>query len=250
MNEAPLGFDWPRAKARITRTKEAIQIIRKLWHRKVDESRAGANPNSDHDKDGFVNFNGEYFLIRGARLYTPPITQIPIYMAATGMHATKIAAKYSDGLISYLPPSEAAEIIQRFENEAKKVGREPNNMERLAEFKISFSDDYDAAFKSAAVWRPTLIKNVFDSDISDPRKLQHKADREVSDEQIKQSIHITTSIEDCIKPIQEYFKVGFTRVYIHSTSPDEIEFIRQFRKRVMPNLETDVRVANTSAEAA
>lgn len=48
MNEAPLGFDWPKARARLTRTKEAIQIIRELW-------RQGA------DHEGFVNFHGEYF---------------------------------------------------------------------------------------------------------------------------------------------------------------------------------------------
>src|SRR5215207_9333952 len=88
MNESPLGFDWPRARARLTRTKEAIQIIRELW-----EGRKN---------DGFLNFNGEYFLVRNAKLYTPPAKRIPIYMAATGQHATKVAAKYSDGLISYL----------------------------------------------------------------------------------------------------------------------------------------------------
>src|SRR5438093_3549380 len=43
MNEVPLGFDWPKAKARLTRTKESIQIIRELWESK--------------ENDGFVNFN-------------------------------------------------------------------------------------------------------------------------------------------------------------------------------------------------
>jgi len=33
---------------------------------------------------------------------------------------------------------------------------------------------------------------------------------------------------------EEYFKVGFTRVYIHGTSPEEQEFIRIFCKKVLP----------------
>jgi coenzyme F420-dependent glucose-6-phosphate dehydrogenase len=45
---------------------------------------------------------------------------------------------------------------------------------------------------------------------------------------------IITSIEDCIKSIEEYFEAGFTRVYMHSTSPDEIKFIRDFCARVLP----------------
>src|SRR5829696_6754209 len=77
MNESPLGFDWPRSPARLTRTEEAIHIIRQLW----DQGKAN---------QGFVNFNGEYFLIRNAKLYTLPASRIPIYMAATGQQATKI----------------------------------------------------------------------------------------------------------------------------------------------------------------
>src|ERR687896_11610 len=98
--------------------------------------------------------------------------------------------------------------------------------------------------------RATLIKNVFDSDISDPRKLQRKAEKEVPDEKLKQAIQITTSIDDCIKSIEEYFKAGFTRVYVHSTSPDEIKFIQMFGKKVMPyfNVETyHEKKDNTSA---
>jgi coenzyme F420-dependent glucose-6-phosphate dehydrogenase len=228
MNESPLGFDWPRAGARLTRTREAIQIIRELWEGK---------------NDGFVNFNGEYFLVRNAKLYTPPAKCIPIYMAATGRQATKVAAKYSDGLISYLRPVEAGNVLRLFDSTAEKEGRDLNSLEKIAEYKVSFSGDYEEAFKSATFWRATLIKNVFDSDISDPRKMQRKAEKEVSDEKLKQAIQITTSIDDCIKSIDEYFKAGFTRVYVHSTSPDENKFIQMFSKKVMPyfNIETSGR---------
>jgi coenzyme F420-dependent glucose-6-phosphate dehydrogenase len=235
MNEAPLGFDWPRARARLTRTKEAIQIIRELWEGK---------------SEGFLNFNGEYFLIRNAKLYTPPAKRIPIYMAATGQQATKVAAKYSDGLISYLGPDEADNVLRVFDSTAKKEGRNLNSLEKIAEYKVSFSEDYDNAFKSASFWRATLIKNVFDSDISDPRKLQRKAEKEVPDEKLKQSIQITTSIDDCIRSIEEYFKAGFTRVYIHSTSPDEIKFIQMFSKKAMPHFNVETyheKIDNTSA---
>jgi coenzyme F420-dependent glucose-6-phosphate dehydrogenase len=234
MNESPLGFDWPRARSRLTRVREAIQIIRELWEGK---------------NDGFVNYNGEYFLIRNAKLYTPPVKPIPIYMAATGQQAAKVAAKYADGLISYLRPVEAGNVLRLFDSTAEKEGRDLNSLEKIAEYKVSFAGDYEEAFKSATFWRATLIKNVFDSDISDPRKLQRKAEKEVSDEKLKQAIQITTSIEDCIKSIDEYFKAGFTRVYVHSTSPDENKFIQMFSKKVMPyfNIETSGRKIAASA---
>ena len=244
LNEVSLGLEWPKPQFRLGRTKEAIQIIRRLWSndRNQEGEKQGVkaknkgNINTDKGKDNnhFVNFNGEYFLIRNAKLYTPPVSYVPIYMAAVGSESTRISAKYSDGLITFLKPKEAEKTLNLFDKTAKKEGKDPSNMEKIAEYKISYSKDYDRAFESTMFWRGTLIKNVFNSAISDPRKLEAKAKREVSDEKLKESIDIVTSIEDCMKSIEEYFKVGFTRVYVHSTSPDEIEFVRTFSKKVLP----------------
>ena len=222
MNEAPLGFDWPKAKARLARTKESLQIIRALWGKR-------------RTNEGFVNFNGEYFLIRDAKLYTPPSTQVPLYMAATGQQAVKIAAKYSDGLITYLDPEKVSKVIETFDKTVLQNNDRSKKKPKIGEYKMSFSDDYDKALKATYFWRATLLPNIFDSDISDPRKLQRKAIKEISDKQLKESIDIVTSIEDCISSIEKYYKAGFTRVYVHSTSPDEINFISEFSKKVLPH---------------
>jgi coenzyme F420-dependent glucose-6-phosphate dehydrogenase len=117
---------------------------------------------------------------------------------------------------------------------AIEEGKNPDSLEKIAKPKISYSEDYDKAFKSTEFWRSSLIENVFDLNISDPRQLEQKAKDEVSDDEVKKSTLIITSIEDCIKSIEEYFKAGFTRVYMHSTSPDEIKFIRDFCAKVLP----------------
>jgi coenzyme F420-dependent glucose-6-phosphate dehydrogenase len=84
---------------------------------------------------------------------------------------------------------------------------------------LSFSDDYDRAFESAKFWRATLIKDVFISGISDPRKLEQKAKKEVADKQLKKSIQIVTSIEDSnpppFKEIKSYFPCIF---FLHRKS--------------------------------
>lgn len=83
-----MGFDWPSASVRLARTAEAIQIIRKLWERPKKEK--------ENQGSGFVNFEGQYFRVRGARLYTPPSSErIPLYMAASGEEAIQTAAKYT-----------------------------------------------------------------------------------------------------------------------------------------------------------
>ena len=84
-----------------------------------------------------------------------------------------------------------------------------------------------------------VLKNVFDTAINDRRKLQEKALEEVSDEKLKKSTLIVTSVKDLIKPLEEYFKSGFTQIYLHSTSPDEIDFVKQFCKKVLPHFKEE-----------
>jgi coenzyme F420-dependent glucose-6-phosphate dehydrogenase len=225
MNEVPVGFDWPSADIRLERTTEAIQIIRKLWEGSKKEKENG----------DFVNYNGQYFKIKNAKLYTPPSSEkIPLYMAASGEAATRTAAKYTDGLITIEKPDKSKEIFDIFDKSAIEEGKNLKHLEKIAKPKISYSQDYDKAFKSTEFWRASLIEDAFDLNISDPRQLEQKAKEEVSDEKVKQSTLIVTSIEDCIKLIEDHFKAGFTRVYMHSTSPDEIKFIRDFCAKVLP----------------
>ena len=240
MNETPLGFDWPRPKARLKRMIEAAQIISKLWYRTTkNDDKKTSNYDNEDDDDGFVYFNGEYFLIRNAKLYSPPSSNhIPIFMAASGPESAKASAKYSDGLITFLKARESRKILDVFDRTIKKDAEgdsnNNNSKQKIAEYKVSYSNNYEQAFNSSKRWRATLLKDAFNTSISDPRKLEQKAKQQVLDQQLKESIEITTSIEDCTKSIEEYFKIGFTKVYVHSTSPNEIEFIREFGKKVLP----------------
>lgn len=247
MNEVPLGFVWPSAEIRVEKTIEAIQIINKLWNkndRSIGDLEGSPSndtkENNNHDtgmaEDGFVTFKGKYFKIKNAKLYTPPSSKIPLYMAGSGPQAIKAAAKYTDGLITTSKPDEANEVFDIFDNAAKEVNKDPDLLEKIAKPKVSYSEDYDKAFKACEFWRTTQIDDAFNTDISDPRILEQKAQHEVSDDEQKKSIIIVTSIEDLISPIEKYFDAGFTQIYIHSTSPDEIEFIRLFSKKVLPYL--------------
>ena len=155
-------------------------------------------------------------------------------MAAVGEQAIKTAAKHTDGLIALAKPDKSNETFDIFDKAAVKEGKDPASLEKIAKPKMSYSEDYDKALKSSEFWRASLLEDVFNLNISDPRELEQKAKDEVSDEKLRQSTLIVTSIEDCIKPLEEYFKAGYTRLYPHSTSPDEIKFIQDFSKKVLP----------------
>ncbi len=236
MNEVSAGFEWPSAEIRLKRTEEAIQIIKKLWNKKENNIHISDSNISQNNGniDGFVNFKGEFFTIKDAKLYTPPVTNIPLYMAASGLKAIQTAAKYTDGLISISKPEEAKKMFAIFDKAAKDEGKELNNLQKIGKPKISYSEDYDKAFKSSEFWRAGDINDVFNTEINDPRKLQEKAKQDVSDEKLKDSTFIVTSLDDLIKPIEEFFKAGFTQLYLHSTSPNEMDFVQKFCTKILP----------------
>src|SRR3954466_15180686 len=81
MNEVPLGVEWPDGKERFARFREAVKLIRQLW----SEER--------------VSFEGEYYRTDKATIYDRPDQPVPIYVAASGPLAAKLAGRVGDGFI-------------------------------------------------------------------------------------------------------------------------------------------------------
>ena len=96
--------------------------------------------------------------------------------------------------------------------------------EKVKEFQEQYGETFyqQSGFESEDAFKEDYLKlNLL---------LEKAVASNITDEDVKKSILIITSIEDLIKPIEEYFKAGFTKVYLHSTSPNEIDFIQKFSK--------------------
>ncbi|HZW57609.1 MAG TPA: TIGR03557 family F420-dependent LLM class oxidoreductase [Nitrososphaerales archaeon] len=215
MNTIPLGIVFPSPGQRILRLKNALEIIRKLW---------GGD---------FEDYNGFFYDLHNARLYTPPRTKIPLFVAAGWHRSANLAGKYADGVIGF---SGSENIIQLALDSARKNGKNPDQFERLIEFKCSYDPDYQRALDSVKVWRSTMTKGVLSSSTADPRKLEDMGASQVSDKKIEETWAIVTKVEDLIKPIEDYVKQGYSMIQVHSSSPDELSFVRAFAAKALPAL--------------
>ena len=56
-----------------------------------------------------------------------------------------------------------------------KQVRDPIKLEKIGKPRISYSEDYDKAFKSSEFWRMTEIEDIFNTEINNPLKLQQEA---------------------------------------------------------------------------
>ena len=126
MNEVPLGVTWPDTKERFARLKEAAELIRQLW--------TGER----------VSFHGTYFQTHNATIYERPAPPVPLYIAASGPAAAKLAGRLADGFICTSGKGMglyADTLLPNVREGMEKAGRPRGSVELMIEMKVSFDTD-------------------------------------------------------------------------------------------------------------
>ncbi|MDA4130053.1 MAG: TIGR03557 family F420-dependent LLM class oxidoreductase [Thaumarchaeota archaeon] len=222
LNEMPVGYEWPQHPERLRRLEEAIQVIRKLW------------------TGDWVNFKGSYYKLRKAKLYTPPKSKIPIFVAASGPKAAEAAGRLGDGLLTITNPDDAfftQLIFPAVERGLKEAGRDKEHFERNVELQVSFDEDYDKAVQSVRPWAGNVMPIFFNLGVSDPRVIEEHG-KFVGNEELAKIWVIATSSEPFIKSIERYAKLGFTGIHITSSSPSNEKFMQLYKKEILPALKS------------
>ncbi|MEM2841948.1 MAG: TIGR03557 family F420-dependent LLM class oxidoreductase [Thermoproteota archaeon] len=218
LNESPLGYDWPKPKQRLEMLEEAIIVIKKLW------------------RGSFVNFDGKYYRLRGANLYTKPGEPLRVYIAAGGPKVARLAGKYADGIV-FVPkePRQTELLLSAFDDGARNAGRDPSKLEKVAEILVSYDEDYDAASKSCRFWAGSMLPLFYKYDISDPREIEEHG-KFVGDEAIARRWIVANTIDEHVKRLEEHIKAGFNHLYFVSSSPNETKFLKFYGEKVLPCL--------------
>ena len=143
LNETPAtGAEWPGAKPRRMMMREAIELIRQLW----SEER--------------VTFEGEYYKTDRATIYDRPDEPIPIYVAASGPLAAKLAGRVGDGYIatSGKDPQLYLDLLATLTEGAEAAGRNVDDIDKFIEIKVSYDKDVDYAKEACHFWAPLALK--------------------------------------------------------------------------------------------
>jgi len=217
LNESPLGYTWPSPRQRVEMLEEAMVVIKKLW------------------REDFVSFDGKYYRLKKANLYTKPKKPIKIYIAAGGPRVAELAGRLADGLLLVPGLGQPTEMFQAFDRGAKKAGRDPRKLERVAELLVSYDEDYERALKACRFWAGTTLPLFFKYDVSDPREVEEHG-KFVGDEAIAKKWIVATTAEEHLRKIEQFVKAGFDHIYFVSSSPDERKFIRFYGEKVLPHL--------------
>ncbi|MCS6784067.1 MAG: hypothetical protein NZ581_02585, partial [Candidatus Caldarchaeum sp.] len=98
---------------------------------------------------------------------------------------------------------------------------------------VSYSEDFDKAVESCRFWNATMVPDIFNSNIYDPRELERLGST-ITREQVIQKRFIITSEEEALRRIEKWIKMGVNEIEFLSTSPDQIKFIQFMGKKIIP----------------
>jgi coenzyme F420-dependent glucose-6-phosphate dehydrogenase len=215
INERPLGFTFPGYKERAARMTEAIAIIRALL--------AGEK----------VDFAGTYYRTDKARLYSPPLGRVPIWMSAGGPQSAALAGRIADGLIlSVKAPAEAREqIIEPFRAAARDAGRPAPTL--VAQRWSILAADEDEAWQALQAWRGLRVEGRLEE--VDPAVLRARADA-MDRREIIGKYAWARRPQDLVDIYRPLVEVGADIVTIQVTSVDQPKTIQALSREVLPAL--------------
>jgi coenzyme F420-dependent glucose-6-phosphate dehydrogenase len=206
LNEHIFGDPWPGASTRREMLREAVEVIRRLW------------------TGDLVNFDGRFYTLEGARIYTLPERRIPLYVAASGSEAASLAAEIGDGLIV---AGVSQEAIDTYDTDA---GIGP----RLAEIVVNADDEEQRALRTIKhVWPNNAIPGELTAELPLPRHFEQAASA-VHVEDLRGSATIGTDPKPYVDKLNELARAGFTHVFLHQVGSDQERFFRFASDALLP----------------
>jgi coenzyme F420-dependent glucose-6-phosphate dehydrogenase len=220
LNEVPSsGIQWPGAKERRDRLREAINLINKLW----TEDR--------------VTFEGQFYRTESATIYDKPKAKVPVWVAASGPLAASMAGYLAEGFIctSGKNPQLYIDLTGKVEEGAARAGRNSSDVERMIEVKVSFDSDAREAKELTRHWAALALSPEEKMGVEDPVEMERLADALPLDRAASRWI-VSSDPDEQVEKIRPYAELGFTHLVFHAPGPDQPRFLKLYAAEVLPRL--------------
>lgn len=216
LNEGPLGLPFPKYAERAARMAEALQIMRRLL---------------DGEK---LDFSGEYYTTDRAKLYSPPIGRVPIWLAAGGPKSAGLAARLADGIITSVkdPAVTIEKVIDPAATATSEAGRSSLPV-MASRWSVRASSD-EEAWEALSAWRGLRAPGRLEA--VDPAVLRERADS-MDRAEILSRYSLVSSPEDYVDVYSPLITdLAADVVTIQTTALDQVATIEMLGAEVLPAL--------------
>ena len=219
LNETPVGVAWPEQSERFARLKESVTLIQQLWS------------GERH------TITGDFYSVSNATIYDRPDEPVPVYIAASGPAAARLAGRIADGFICTSGKGEELykdTLLPALAEGAQKAGRDASGMDKMIEMKVSFDTDRDQAFEDTKVWAALALPGEKKVGIHDALEMEEAA-KEAEPYAHKRWL-VAADPDEHIEQIRPYLEYGFTHLVFHFPGEDQEAAIARYGELILPRL--------------
>jgi len=222
MQTVPLGSPFPKYPERLQNLRETVEIIKRLW------------------TEDIVTYEGKFWSLRAATLYTKPKGKIPILIAAHGPKTAVFAGEHAD-IVDVEPIEDKLkkEIIPAIREGARRAGRDPSEIKLMGRLIVSIDKNWEKAFNAAKEWALGHYGIYHKRGFVRPEQIR-EYERELGEKvyDLKSELYafmcITTKAEDIIRELERVKGMGIEIFLILNCSPDPLYGVKVFKEEIIP----------------
>ena len=219
LNEIPVGIEWPEQAERFARLRESVTLIQQLF------------------REEFVTFEGAFYRTHNATIYDRPDVPVPIFIAASGPAAARLAGRIGDGLICTSGKGEdlyTETLLPAVHEGCVRADRDPSRLGRMIEMKVSFDTDRARAMEDTKVWSALALTGEQKMGVEDPREMERLA-KGVQDIAYRRWL-VSDDPDEHVEQIATYIGYGFDHLVFHFPGNDQEAAIARYADQILPRL--------------
>ena len=170
-----------------------------------------------------VSYQGETVSLEGFRLQLDPGTPVPIYVAALGPRACRLAGEVADGVIFFLKTARGVrQGLEWMAEGARAAGRDPADLDCVIRLTVAVDEDPEVlrfvsrrlvtTYAAVAVYNRSLILQGFEEEATAIAAAWEAGDRDAATEAVSDrlldELLITGSAEQCREGLAEFRAAG------------------------------------------
>jgi G6PDH family F420-dependent oxidoreductase len=205
LNEHIVGERWPPHAVRLEMLEEAVTVMRALFTGETLEHR------------------GTHYEVDNARLFDPPVDDVPIVVSGFGPDAAGLAGRIGDGFWGNAPQRELLETFER------NGGDGP----RYAQLNVCWAPSAEEARRTVhEVWPNTAVPGQLSQDLPTWTHFE-QATQIVTEAEATEHVPCGPDIvDDVVKSVAQYRDAGYDHLYFHQIGPDQEGFVRYWESEL------------------
>jgi G6PDH family F420-dependent oxidoreductase len=171
-----------------------------------------------------TSFEGDYYTVDNARLYTLPSAELELVVAAGGPEAAELAGEIGDGLVATAPDRDHVTHFVRAGGSGPRFGQ----------LTVCWDESEADARRTAFEWWPNAgLRGTLGQELPLPSHFEAAAEM-VTEDDVAEAVVCGPSAEAHLEAIESFAEAGFDHVYVHQVGPNQEGFFEFYEREILP----------------